>query len=422
MIRQVRRTFGIGIFFALLLLGCSGGESGTGAKSGPGGGGDLTGKNVIQGVITGFGSVYVNGVEYNTDTASIYVDDAPAAESSLKVGMVVTLVGTINENGVTGSADIVATKTEVEGMVDQNKIANGVGTLTVMKQTIHVSRDTRFKPGNSGLTTVDSLQTEVHTVRVSGYSNSQGDIYATYISVVDNPTILTTVKLRGLVKNFASTGFGGNFQIGNMLVKFDSTTQFELNLTPQTIMNGINVAVESLNYDGTGPVTATKLKLESLSAQPGSSVLEIEGVVTDDSLVVSDSRFVLNNHVVQFDSATEFMGGNSADITNETGLQVTGQIQQDGSILAQQIEFRIPSSMEITGVVTSVDGATLSIANNVENVLIKVNELTSYEDDTDTTNQYFYFNDLAAGVNVTVKYYTDPTTGEFIATSVEKVL
>jgi len=409
------------LLYLLLLLGCSGGESGTGAKSGPQVNTPV-GSNVVQGVVTGFGSIYLNGVEYNTDAAMIYIDDVPATEADLKVGMVVTVVGSVNDDGLTGTAELVSAKSELQGIVDQNKVTGGVGTLTVMLQTIHVNKDTRFKPGSSGLATIDELQAKTHVIQVSGFSDSQGDIYATYISVVGNPTVVSDVKLSGLVKNLSATGFGGNFQIGSMLVKFDSNTQFDINLTQEALINGITIGVESADYSGTGPVTASKLKLDSIVLDAQGTQMEIQGIVTDDSKLSTESWFVLNNRIVRIDGDTAIIGGSTADIIKEVTLQVEGQVQADSSLLAQQIEFRMSSDMEIIGTVTDIIGDTLTVSNVSETQQIKVDRLTIYEDETDPTNQYFYYSDVTPGTNIEVKYYSDAISGEFIATSVEKVL
>ena len=409
------------VLYLLLLLGCSGGESGTGAKSGPQVSNPV-GNNLIQGVVTGFGSVYVNGVEYDTDTAMIYLDDAPASESDLKVGMVVTVVGSVNNDGLTGTAQLVNAKSELQGIVDQNKVTDGIGTLTVMLQTIHVNNDTRFKPGTSGLTSIDELQAKIHVINVSGFSDSQGDIYATYVSVVDNPVAVSNVKLRGFVNNFTLTGFGGNFHIGSMLVKFDSSTVFDMNLSPEALVNGITIGVESGNYSGTGPVTASKLKLDTVMIDSAGIPVEIEGVVTDVEKVSANSWFVLNDHVVRTDDNTVFNGGNTVDIINEAVLKINGITLADGSILAQQVAVLMASNMEIAGTVTDVIDDTLTISNISETKQIKVDRLTLFEDETDSANQYFYFNDITPGTHVEVKYYTNTTSGEFVANSVEKVL
>jgi len=60
-----------------------------GGTSGPGG----SGATSAFGTITAFGSVFVNGIEFSTSGATIVRDGNPAAESNLRVGMVVTVNG-----------------------------------------------------------------------------------------------------------------------------------------------------------------------------------------------------------------------------------------------------------------------------------------------------------------------------------------
>ena len=69
------------------LASCGGG--GGGVASGGTGGTGITG--VSQGPISGFGSVYVNGVRIHTGGAAITVDDNPGqTQAALGLGMVVT--------------------------------------------------------------------------------------------------------------------------------------------------------------------------------------------------------------------------------------------------------------------------------------------------------------------------------------------
>ena len=49
------------------------------------------------GTITGFGSVFVNGIEFETGSSSFDVDDNPSSsEDDLAIGMVVTVVGGVS--------------------------------------------------------------------------------------------------------------------------------------------------------------------------------------------------------------------------------------------------------------------------------------------------------------------------------------
>jgi len=79
---------------ALVLAACGGGGS-SGGIGGTGGGG-IGGTGVAYGTITDFGSVWVNGVEYNSGNATIRIDDTVHPESDLRRGMVVRVDGSIS--------------------------------------------------------------------------------------------------------------------------------------------------------------------------------------------------------------------------------------------------------------------------------------------------------------------------------------
>ena len=89
------RNFTLAGIAAAVMLGCGGsGDSGTAGNTG------IT----TVGALTGFGSVYVNGVEYETDEAEYEVEDEAAFDdSALKVGMVVKVKGSVNPDGRTGT-------------------------------------------------------------------------------------------------------------------------------------------------------------------------------------------------------------------------------------------------------------------------------------------------------------------------------
>jgi hypothetical protein len=61
------------------------------ACGGSGGSNGLAGRNVSRGIITGFGSVFVNGVEFDSSSAAVTIDDNPSSESDLRIGMEVTV-------------------------------------------------------------------------------------------------------------------------------------------------------------------------------------------------------------------------------------------------------------------------------------------------------------------------------------------
>ncbi len=59
-------------------------------------GGGIGGTGISQGSITAFGSVWVNGVEFDTSNASILRNGSSVTQSDLAIGMVVTVDGSVN--------------------------------------------------------------------------------------------------------------------------------------------------------------------------------------------------------------------------------------------------------------------------------------------------------------------------------------
>ena len=108
-------ALGAALLLSLTLSACGGSSGSTDTTPVPP---SATAKSVV-GTITGFGSIYVNGIEYDTNGASYEVDDASASDdSALAVGMVVKVQGSVNADGRTGSASSVSYDDEVEGIVE----------------------------------------------------------------------------------------------------------------------------------------------------------------------------------------------------------------------------------------------------------------------------------------------------------------
>src|SRR3979411_1792526 len=104
----MKRKFTTIVAAAVLLLAAWGGPPRLAGIQGSGSGG-------ASGPITGFGSIFVNGVEYATSNAQIRIDDQPGAESQLLVGEVVTVTGSVNSDGKTGTATQVTFSSDVAG-------------------------------------------------------------------------------------------------------------------------------------------------------------------------------------------------------------------------------------------------------------------------------------------------------------------
>ena len=151
---------------------------------GGGGGSSASAGSTTVGTITGFGSVFVNGVEFETAGANISVDEADAAESNLKVGMVVTVQGQVNPDGSTGTATSIQFSDELEGQVISNSIIapDTTGVIDIMGQQITITGTTVFESDVTGITTIDQIVAG-NIVEVSGTVTGPGSIEATRIEV-----------------------------------------------------------------------------------------------------------------------------------------------------------------------------------------------------------------------------------------------
>src|SRR2546430_16503864 len=116
---DMKREFTTIVAAAILLLASCGGPTQLGGIQGSGS------PVVAYGPIAGFGSIFVNGVEYATSNAQIRIDDQPGTESQLLVGQVVTVVGSVNSDGPTGTATQVTSSGDVAGAQTQSDITGG---------------------------------------------------------------------------------------------------------------------------------------------------------------------------------------------------------------------------------------------------------------------------------------------------------
>ena len=91
------RNIGLVAAIVLTVSACGGGTGGTGTTGGTGGTG------VSIGVMTK-GSTIVNGVRFEDTTANIFIDDKPKTAAALQTGMVVKVLGTVNDDGINGTA------------------------------------------------------------------------------------------------------------------------------------------------------------------------------------------------------------------------------------------------------------------------------------------------------------------------------
>ena len=171
---------------------------------GCGGGGGIntttpvaTPEDTVEGVISGFGSIFVNGVRFSTSNTVFNIDDGIGAETDLGVGMFVRLRGTINADGITGSCSSVEFEDDLDGPIDSIDTDNQ--QLIILGQTVIVDASTVL----NGVESFAELQVG-NIVEISGEANTDGDIVATSLRFISAAFDGRAITLRGIVEDLDS--------------------------------------------------------------------------------------------------------------------------------------------------------------------------------------------------------------------------
>ena len=297
---------------------------------GGGGGANYAGIDrlgVSTGTITGFGSIFVNGVEYETGNGTMYlVDDVEGAETDLGKGQVVTIRWTSNDNGATFRADDVIYNKTLEGPV--TSIDVNAQSFVVLGQTVFIDDvGTTFDSSDSDpnpLVNFAGLRIG-DNVEVSGLIGADGIIRATR---VDRQEAGDQLEIRGVVAGLTTT----TFTINEQVVDYASASPLGF-----TLADGDFVEVKGDSINGSGQLVATEVKLEEgLPSGGDGDEGELEGFVTDFD-PNSPGTFSVNGSPVITDAATEVTGG---VVALNARVEVKGIFNAVGELLADTIEIK----------------------------------------------------------------------------------
>ena len=335
---------------AVALAACDGGTGGTGATSGSG----ATG--VSYGAITGFGSVFVNGVEFSTSGATITIDDMPHSESDLRAGMVVTVRGSIS--GATGTASQIKVDYAVKGFVEQVTDANH---MVVMGQIVLIDDQTNFESG--------VVPAFGDFASVYGYVTGDGVIAASFVEKEVAPP---PFAVKGLVNNHI-TG-APTFQVGALTVNYNGAMISDM---PNGSWNGLLVEVKGDTCTGIAPAAcgtlmATKVEPSGLTMTDATEA-QVEGFVTS---FTSSSSFKIGSQAVVTNGSTVFEGGLASDIAPGVKLEAEGVLSA-GVLTAGKISFR--DNIRLEADVASLGADSSLTLSGLPGITVTVNSLTEFK-------------------------------------------
>lgn len=377
---------------ALGIAACGGGGGGSGAGTGV----------VSKGVITGFGSVLVNGVKFDTTATSVVSDDTKVSPSALDVGMMVRVDGKLNDDGVTGTATHIEYEDSLQGPA-QNLTATG---CTILWQSVAVTATTIFD-GATGLAAINAGQ----VLEVSGFTNADGAITATRIEVKGTGE----AKIRGTVgnidpaaKTFTLTVMPATATAPALAFTVDFSTAA---VVPDAaaLVNGAYIKVKSATTPSGTALTATKISVKK-SGLDDADKAEVEGPAADFNPALK--TFTVNG--VKVDASGISLPPGFAD---GSMIEVEGPLS-NGVLTAVECKAENESEDEQSreGLVTAKTDTTLT----VQGVEYAVTATTIFHDDSAAQDRLLNLTRIAINDTVEVDGYLDTATNKTIATKIER--
>ena len=397
--KQLFPSFGL-VLLVSALFGCGGGGGGGGLVSGIGGTGITA-----SGTITGFGSIFVNGVEFETNTATVTLDGNPGSESELRLGMVVTVRGTVDDSGTRGSASEVDFNDDVQGPVSGPILTDPDGlskTFTVLNVSVQVDRTRTVFDG----VTFETLA-EQDSVEVSGFFDAASTLQATRIEKkADFQPGVSEVELKGTVSGLSGT----SFTLGSFTVEFAGADLSEV--PGGVVTDGLPVEVKG-TLSGT-TITASRIAQEDDPFGDNEDKVSLEGIVSN---FVSNSSLTVAGQLVDASAASfEPVGLTLADGIE---VEVEGPIVA-GVLQAVKVEARggnIELEARVSAVNAPLGTLTLQFAPGTLNVV--VDSRTALRDDTGVDDP-LTLNEIVATDFLQIEAYRDGGTGTLIATEIRR--
>lgn len=398
------------LVLCMFITACGGGGGGSVA------GGGIGGTGVTSGTVSGFGSVFVNGIEFETDGASRDVDDETSISNGfdddtvLGIGMVVTIIGTVNADGVTGTAESIVYDDDVEGPVaviveDLDMVTK---TFNILNDTVVVNRNTTVYEN----TAYGSLA-QNDLLEVSGYFGADGKLYATRVEKQGVLALgVSGVELKGTV-----SGFDGidSFMLGTITVTFDGTTEFED--LPGTVSNGQFVEVEGTLETATS-IAASRIELEDEGFGDDVDEISLEGIVTDFNDI---GNFKVSGQRVNATNATFEPAALKTTIADGARVEVEGSIV-NGVLRAEEVEQR-GGDVQLSAVVLSTNNMAgtlrLQVVQGQPAITVSVNNKTQIEDKLPGGDRPLDINGIVAGDFLNVEGFVDDSD-KLVASQIER--
>ncbi|MBT4883688.1 MAG: hypothetical protein HON44_06925 [Glaciecola sp.] len=355
------------VLFGLTLAGCGGGASSdnniTPVTLTP----TPTPDPVVikTGIITGFGSIHIDGKRYLTDNAKFTVNGQAGSNiDQLYVGMKVS-IATNEVDSETPEAVSVNYAAEIEGVI--TSIDRNNQQIFVSGTTVTYSDLTHF------IQTTENLLTVGDRIEVNGYPAADGRYLATAIKLDTDTNNVADSYTTGTISNLDTTA--QTFSLNALTINYASA------IIEGTLSDGQLAKVEGVVLDSI--MNATEIEILSIANIRGQytddiSAFEIEGLVT--ALDLANNTLAINGLSVLLGAQVSYENGVAADLQVGQFIEVKlGQNDEVVGIQFERNEYYIDG--KIKGSIEAIDLTNKTLTLNGQ--VYQVTATTRFEDDDD---------------------------------------
>jgi hypothetical protein len=328
----------------LTLAACGGGGGGKGAAA------PRPARATVSGTVQGFaGGLQVAGIAFRTAGASLRLPDDSATpvvlanedaiKGHLDDGMVVTVRGTLDDDGGTGEA----TEIEFHDLMEASIDDKGPGRVRMLGEELSIDDSTEIVDRHGGRLTPDDLSIGTR-VEVSGHGDGKGGMRATFVRVrEDHAALHQDHEVKGFVIALSGTVLDLSFTRGGPLAM---RVEIAAVPSPPAIAVGSFVEVSfpegNADPDANGILDAAAVRLEdALEAEPQDEV-EVEGIVTS----VDATGFVIEGRRVEPNADARYEGGTPDDLVVGVKIEAEGTLGDDGVLHAHQVKFQASARID----------------------------------------------------------------------------
>jgi hypothetical protein len=321
---------------------------------------NVTANAVSQGTIQRFGSIFVNGVEWRTQGATLRTPDDSTAQRTLQSeteirgvlheGEEASVKGRLDADGKHGQATEIETHSRLAGVVADH---SGAGDFTVGGVKVSTDAATRHYDA-SGAARADASDGD--DVLVSGVPDDKGGLRATAVKARSGADGQTEAK------GYVLAGAGSNFSLA---------------FTPG---GAAFVTVIGGSFAAPAPSALVEVKGTSNGATPVPAITltraaQIEDELKGDALFESEVEgivqpggnlavFTVNGTRVTTSASTTYVGipsGSSPSAEFAVGIkvEVEGTVAMDGTLAAAKIKLK--EAARLAGTVTNVAAGTFDV-------------------------------------------------------------